>query len=85
MSRSGFGLNFSGFFLCYHFNDKQRCEGDNDAYGKNYHPVVDEAGNYICYKRNGGNRHCIRQLGRNVVDVVAAAAGGRHDGCVGNG
>ena len=52
---------------------------ENNACAENYKYVLNKAREQIAYKRDTRHRKRIGQLSRNVVNVVALSACGRHN------
>ena len=63
----------------------QEQEQRHCAESEGYHRALGKARHEECDKRHKGYRHCVWQLGSDVVDVLTLCACRRHDGGVGDG
>ena len=72
-------------FLLYCLDDQQGEEHHNERYGQDDPCVLNKAGKDVAYKGYACAGQCIGQLGVHMVDVVTLAAGGCHDGGIGDG
>ena len=78
-----FGL--SGFSSAvYKMKYKHKSGQENNACAEDYKYVLNKAREQIAYKRDTRYRQSIGQLSRNVVNVVALSACGRHNRSVRN-
>ena len=65
--------------------NKHKRGKENNACAEDYKYILNKACEQIAYKRDTRYRHGIGQLSRNMVNMVALRACGRHDRCVRNG
>ena len=85
----------SSYFLVFHFrvgifflhnllHHEEEAYGQCDTDSKADDSVLDNTREYVHYKGNCSNANGIRDLCRNVVEVVALTSRARHNGSIGN-
>ena len=71
---------FAGNFLQY----EQRRDGQHNTDCQQNIRILRKPSNHICDKRNSGNRDCVGQLRRYVIDMVTLSARRSHNCRIGN-